>query len=94
MRRTSRYLRFRALQVIITPFGSFEGGDVEVEVEIWAGDWRRVESAVSRRRISQSHLSASLSGWPWLIFSTFSGVWNWLRRRLLVVLLGLVFLFD
>lgn len=58
---TSRYLRLSAEQVTITP----EADSVE-----------SVLSEDSRRRISQSHRSASVKGWPFAIFSTFSCVWN------------------
>lgn len=73
---TSRYLRFSAEQVTITPEGA---GVVVVEgivAEVLVGVPRRVERASSRRRMSQSHLSASVSGSPRAILEMFSGVWN------------------
>ena len=82
MRRTSRYLRLRAEQVIITPEGGVAVvvlgvGVVVVVVERVVGLVVRVRRACSRSRMSQSQRSASVRGWPLAIFWTFSGVWNW-----------------
>lgn len=64
---TSRYLRFRAEQVTITPFG----GEGEV------GEGESAVTAAARRRQSQSQRSESVRGVPVAILATFSGVWYW-----------------
>lgn len=69
----SRYLRLRAEQVRSTPVGV-----VEVVGFVGVGAERRVVMAVSRRRISQSHLSASVRGSPRAILATLAGVWYWI----------------
>ena len=84
----SRYLRLRAEQVRMTLWGGGEEEEGVVVVVVvvvgWVvvvvvvgsvGCWRRVEIAVSRRRISQSQRSASVRGSPRAILAMLVGVW-------------------
>lgn len=74
---TSRYLSLRAEQDMITPVG---GDDVPSVVDVsvsFEGGFVRMSMAASRRDMSQSQRSASVSGMPLAIFSLLDCGWNY-----------------
>lgn len=75
---TSRYLSLRAEQDIITPVGGCVVPSVVAVVSVsFEGGFVRMSMAASRRDMSQSQRSASVSGIPLAIFSLFDGGWNY-----------------